>query len=97
MTYRWRARALVSVMASLVSTVCLVLVVSTAKAQTVVRLGSLFPATNFDSVANVKLPELIAQKTGGKLKVELFPASQLGSETEQTEQVRSGALQLPPS
>jgi TRAP-type C4-dicarboxylate transport system substrate-binding protein len=46
-----------------------------AEAQIVARLGSLFPATNFDSLANVRLAEMIAQKTAGKIKVELFPAS----------------------
>ncbi len=65
-----------------------------AFAQTVVRLGGLFPTTHFEGQGQLKLAELIGQKTGGKLKVEVFPASQLGSETEQTEQVRSGALQF---
>jgi TRAP-type transport system periplasmic protein len=89
-----RGRGMLSTLVVLVGFAWLLLSQPEALAQTVVRLGSLFPATNFDSVANVRLAEMIAQKTGGKLKVELFPASQLGSETEQTEQVRSGALQL---
>jgi tripartite ATP-independent transporter DctP family solute receptor len=67
---------------------------SRAHGQTVVRLGGLFPTTHFEGQGQVKLAEMIGQKTGGKLKVEVFPASQLGSETEQTEQVRSGALQF---
>jgi tripartite ATP-independent transporter DctP family solute receptor len=65
-----------------------------AWAQTVVRLGHLFPATHFEGEGYTKLAEMIEQKTNGKLKVEVFPASQLGSEKEQTEQVRSGALQM---
>jgi tripartite ATP-independent transporter DctP family solute receptor len=88
-----RRRALRSVLGIAIG-VAVSLCQTDALAQTVVRLGSLFPATNFDSLANIKLADMIAQKTGGKLKVELFPASQLGSETEQTEQVRSGALQF---
>ena len=40
----------------------------------------------------MRFAELVAEKTGGKIKIEIFPASQLGSEKEQTEQVRSGAL-----
>ncbi len=87
-------RSLLSSLGLLVCLVWLCLGPPEVQAQTVVRLGSLFPATNFDSVANIKLAEMIAQKTGGKLKVDLFPASQLGSETEQTEQVRSGVLQF---
>jgi TRAP-type transport system periplasmic protein len=65
-----------------------------AWAQTVVRLGHLFPATHFEGAGYTTLAEMIAQKTNNKLKVEVFPASQLGSEKEQTEQVRSGALQM---
>ena len=93
-TYVGRRHALRSVLGVLVGSAFLYLGQPAVQAQTVVRLGSLFPATNFDSVANVKLADMIAEKTGGKLKVELFPASQLGSENEQTEQVRSGALQF---
>lgn len=92
--FRSTRQRLAGLFGSLACLACLGLGVGPVQAQTVVRLGSLFPVTNFDSVANVKLAEMIAQKTGGKLKVELFPASQLGSETEQTEQVRSGALQF---
>lgn len=87
-------RALLRILGLLVCSAWLCLGQPEAQAQTVVRLGSLFPATNFDSMANIKLAEMIAQKTGGKIKVDLFPASQLGSETEQTEQVRSGVLQF---
>lgn len=65
-----------------------------AAAQQVVRLGHLFPTTHFEHQGLAKLAEMIGQKTGGKLKVEVFPASQLGNEKEQTEQVRSGALQI---
>jgi tripartite ATP-independent transporter DctP family solute receptor len=65
-----------------------------ATAQQSVRLGHLFPATHFEGQGLSKLADLIGQKTGGKLKVEVFPASQMGSETEQTEQVRSGALHM---
>jgi tripartite ATP-independent transporter DctP family solute receptor len=72
----------------------LLTVAATASAQQVVRLGHLFPTTHFEHVGLVKLGEMIGEKTGKKLSVEVFPASQLGSEKEQTEQVRSGALQM---
>jgi len=65
-----------------------------ATAQQVVRLGHLFPTTHFEHIGLAKLAEMIGEKTGKKLTVEVFPASQLGSEKEQTEQVRSGALQM---
>ncbi len=67
---------------------------SPALAQQAARVGHLFPTTHFEHLGLVMLAEMIGQKTGGKLKVEVIPASQLGSEKEQTEQVRSGALQI---
>jgi len=69
-------------------------VAAPAVGQQTVRLGHLFPTTHFEHQGLAKLAEMIGQKTGGKLKVEVFPASQLGSEKEQTEQVRSGALHI---
>ena len=83
--------AVVGVLAAVAVFLCDVPLV---QAQTVVRLGGLFPTTHFEGGGQLKLAERIGEKTGGKLKVEVFPASQLGSETEQTEQVRSGALQM---
>lgn len=65
-----------------------------AHAQTVIRLGHLFPTTHFEHKGALRLQELIAQKTGGKATLEIFPASQLGNEKEMTEQVRSGALHV---
>ena len=53
-------RALLSILAVLVGFASLFLGQPEALAQTVVRLGSLFPTTNFDSVANVRLAEMIA-------------------------------------
>jgi len=46
-----------------------------AQAQTVFRLGHLFPTTRFEHLGLAKLAEMIGGKTGGKLKVEVFPAS----------------------
>jgi tripartite ATP-independent transporter DctP family solute receptor len=63
-----------------------------AQAQQTVRWGHLFPTGHFEHQGAVRFAELVAEKTGGKVKIEIFPASQLGSEKEQTEQVRSGAL-----
>jgi tripartite ATP-independent transporter DctP family solute receptor len=89
-----RRYSVLSACAILVAAGWLLVGTPAARAQTVVRLGGLFPTTHFEGQGQVKLAEIIGQKTGGKLKVEVFPASQLGSETEQTEQVRSGALQF---
>ncbi len=64
------------------------------QAETVIRLGHLFPTTHFEHKGAVRLQELIDQKTNGKAKLEIFPASQLGNEKEMTEQVRTGALHI---
>jgi len=53
-------RALLSILAVLVGSASLFLGQPEALAQIVVRLASQFPATNFDSVANVRLAEMIA-------------------------------------
>jgi TRAP-type transport system periplasmic protein len=92
--YCSRFTVIVSACVLLFSGIAVLAGVQDLQAQTVVRLGGLFPATHFEGAGQMKLAEIIGQKTGGKLKVEVFPASQLGSETEQTEQVRSGALQF---
>jgi tripartite ATP-independent transporter DctP family solute receptor len=65
-----------------------------AQAETIIRLGHLFPTTHFEHKGAIKLQELIDTETNGKAKLEIFPASQLGNEKEMTEQVRSGALQI---
>src|SRR4051812_21761932 len=58
------------------------------------RLGHVMQTTHFEHLAFVQLADDIAKRSDGKIKIELFPASQLGSEREQTEQVNLGALEM---
>jgi tripartite ATP-independent transporter DctP family solute receptor len=58
------------------------------------RLGHVMQTTHFEHIAFVQLAEDVARRSNGKIKIELFPASQLGSEREQTEQVNLGALEM---
>jgi TRAP-type transport system periplasmic protein len=44
--------------------------------------------------ANVKFAELVKERTGGAVDVQVFPASQLGSEKDMLEQVKNGVIQI---
>lgn len=63
-------------------------------AQVTVKVGHDQPETSTHHQAAVKWKELVESRTGGKIKVQIFPASQLGSGTQQVEQVQAGALEV---
>jgi TRAP-type transport system periplasmic protein len=58
------------------------------------RLGHVMPPNHFEHELFLELAADIAERSGGRIQIEVFPASQLGSEREQTEQVDLGALEL---
>lgn len=51
------------------------------------------PGSNFDVGAN-KFKEILAEKTGGKIKVEIFAGDMTGDEVEATEMTRAGNLDV---
>lgn len=57
------------------------------------RIGTLFPDGHFETDAYRQMAALMAEKSNGKIDMQVFPSSQLGSEREQTEQVDLGALE----
>lgn len=58
------------------------------------KLGISLPAAH-PNPKNLKIAaEKIAQATDGRLAIEVFPAGQLGSDTDMLSQVRSGALEM---
>ena len=59
-----------------------------------IRLGHVMPPNHFEHKLFLKLADTIAQRSGNKIKIEVFPSSQLGSEREQTEQLNLGALEM---
>jgi len=67
-----------------------------AEAQTItIRLGHVMPPNNhFEQDNFEKLAADVAKRSNGRIEIKLFPASQLGSEREQTEQVNLGALEM---
>jgi tripartite ATP-independent transporter DctP family solute receptor len=58
-----------------------------------IRIGHVMAVNHFEHQALVRLSELVAQRSNGDIEIKVFPASQLGSEREQTEQVDAGALE----
>lgn len=65
-----------------------------ANAQTL-RYGMTLPqGENADWRAATAFKAYVEFNTGGKLKVEIYPANQLGGERQMTEQVRDGALDI---
>jgi tripartite ATP-independent transporter DctP family solute receptor len=67
--------------------------VSPASAKTTIRVGHIFPTNHFEHEALLKLGQILAQRSSGEIEVKVFPANQLGTEREQTEQVDVGALE----
>lgn len=56
------------------------------------RLAGNFPVEHSSSVAMERFAKAVAEKTGGALTVETFPAMQLGGAKENVDQVRSGVV-----
>ena len=58
------------------------------------RFASLYPPAHSASRTAIRFAELVAAKTGGKVKVDLFHNAALGSEREAAEGVKSGSIDL---
>jgi TRAP-type C4-dicarboxylate transport system substrate-binding protein len=68
-----------------------------ARAQTaeyVLKFGNNNPPTHPMIVAMTQAAERIKTESDGKVELQLFPSSALGSDTDMLSQVRSGALEL---
>lgn len=59
-----------------------------------IKIGHAIATTSPLQVGAEEFQSIIEEETDGRLTVEIFPASQLGSETDMIEQVRSGALDI---
>ena len=58
------------------------------------RLGGVHAVTAPETVGLKKFSELVDQKTQGRLKVEIFPAGQLGAEVPQLENLMIGTQEM---
>lgn len=62
--------------------------------QITLSLGNIDAVTNPANIACEKFVELVAEKSNGRIQINLFPASQLGSAPEQLENVRMGSQDM---
>jgi tripartite ATP-independent transporter DctP family solute receptor len=60
----------------------------------VIKFGHLQPLTDPWHLGALKFKEVVEKKSEGRLKVEIYPASQLGSEREQMEGVKIGTQEI---
>ena len=65
-----------------------------AQTKTVIRYGDVLPANYPSVVALEAAGKEIAEKTGGRVEMQVFPASQLGTQRDMIEALASNALQL---
>ena len=66
-----------------------------ASAQAVrVRVGNVYQATHTIPVATERFKQLVEQKSGGAITVQIHNNSELGSEREMAEMVRGGSLEM---
>ena len=68
--------------------------VSEPMAQQKLKLGTIDAVANPANVATLKFAELVSQKTNGKVKIEVYPASQLGNAISQIESIMTGSLDM---
>jgi TRAP-type C4-dicarboxylate transport system substrate-binding protein len=77
--------------------ICIVLfvlsliVVAAEKPEYTLRFGGSDPIGSIIDRANTMFIKLVEERSNGKIKIEYFPADQLGNETEQIEGIQSGS------
>ncbi|WP_454019624.1 TRAP transporter substrate-binding protein [Azospirillum sp. Marseille-Q6669] len=64
-----------------------------AQAQSTIRIPHCCAAGSHFDIGAKRFAELLAEKTGGKLKGEVFPGGQLGQETEVIQNVQTGTIE----
>lgn len=70
------------------------LIAAPAVAQTTLRLAHHLPDTSEQHIAATRLAELIAERTGGEITVEILPGGQMGGQREIIESVQLGTLDM---
>ncbi len=58
------------------------------------RLGHVVTPTHSSNVSAEKFRDLVAEKTNGKVKIEIYPGGQLGGERDLLEMVQNGSLDM---
>lgn len=80
--------------ACLAATVVLASGFEPAAAETVIKLGNVQPPNMIVQQGLQRFADLVAERSAGELKVEIFPASQLGTEQEILEGVQLGTVHM---
>jgi tripartite ATP-independent transporter DctP family solute receptor len=88
------ARRLPRILKTLTLAAAFAAAATAAHAQTVLRMGFGLPADAHYGVGAVHMQKLVAERMGGRYKVELFPNFQLGGEREMTEGAQLGTIDL---
>lgn len=65
-----------------------------ASAEIVLRLGETTAPNHPQTKRDMRVAELVAEKTGGEVKIETFPAGQLGDATAQMESLMTGGQDM---
>jgi tripartite ATP-independent transporter DctP family solute receptor len=65
-----------------------------SQAATELVLAHVFGVSSIENLAASRLADIVAEKSGGKYEVVVFPASQLGGFTEIYQQMRTGAVNM---
>jgi TRAP-type transport system periplasmic protein len=68
-----------------------------ASAQTTFTLGDIYAAEHSNTLADKRFAELVAQRTNGAVKIEVYGDANLGNEREIAESVVSGSVDIAPS
>jgi len=62
--------------------------------KTVIKLAHVLATETSTHAGSVKFSELMKERTGGAVTVQIFPNSQLGNEKDEMEQIRNGMIQM---
>jgi TRAP-type C4-dicarboxylate transport system substrate-binding protein len=60
----------------------------------IIKIGNVQPPEDPMTLCAIKFAELVAAKTNGQVKVEVFPGGQLGTDREMIEAMRLGSLDM---
>lgn len=68
-----------------------------AHAQTTLTLGDIYAADHSNTLADKRFADLVAERTNGEVKIEVFSDATLGNERELAESVVAGSVDIAPS
>ena len=95
LAYRFRCIALaLTVLSLLLFTGCASLPLSITEEKKVLRLGTETDATSHESRGAQKLADLVRERSGGSLEIQVYPNAKLGSMRDRNEHMRMGTVDM---